>query len=346
MSILKTEFGIDKNKNKIYEFKLENKKGNYITVLNYGATIRNIVISDKNSEKVDVCLGYKTISEYENNDGYLGAVVGRHANRIKEGKFKLNEKVYNLATNDRGNHLHGGDKGFDKHIWEYEVKDNKLVLKRESKHLEEGYPGNLIVKVEYEFNDENELIINYEGKSDEDTVVNLTNHTYFNLNGESSGTILNHTLSLESSYYTENDEKCLPTGEILSVENTPFDFRCEKQIGKDINDTYVQLKNGVGYDHNYILDSKQDLKYAGFLCGDESNIKMDLYTTCPAVQFYSGNVLSNRLGKNGVNYNERCGLCLETQYYPNALEHKHFPSVVLKKNDLFKEKTIYKFSLK
>lgn len=343
MNILKNEFGFDKDGNKVYEFKIENKNGHYINILNYGATLRSIVISDKEKNLVDVCLGYNTIKEYEENDGYFGAIVGRHANRIKNGKFNLNDTTYTLETNDRGNHLHGGSKGFDKYIWDYEIKKDKLVLKRESKDLEEGYPGNLKIKVEYGFNDNDELTINYEAISDKDTIVNLTNHGYFNLNGEGNGTILNHTLKLESSYYTENDKSCLPTGKILSVENSPFDFRKPKKIGENINDIHTQIANGLGYDHNYILDSKEDLKYAGFLYGDNSNIKMEVYTTCPAVQFYSGNVLTNRIGKGESNYSERSGLCLETQYYPNSLEHNHFPSVILRKNDLFKEKTIYKF---
>ena len=343
MSISKNEFGFDKEENRVYEFKLENKNGHYITVLNYGATLRKIVVSDKNKNLVDVCLGYNTVKEYEESDGYLGAIVGRHANRIKNGKFALNNVAYTIATNDRGNHLHGGIKGFDKYIWDYDIDNDKLIFTRESKHLEEGYPGNLKIKVVYEFNDNNELIIKYEAVSDEDTIVNLTNHTYFNLNGEGSGSILNNTLNLKSSYYTENDEKCLPTGKILTVENSPFDFKSPKKIGENINDDNIQLKNGAGYDHNFILDSKDDLKYAGYLYGDESKIKMEIYTTCPAVQFYSGNVLTNRVGKGESNYSERTGLCLETQYYPNSMEHKHFPSIILKKNDLFKEKTIYKF---
>jgi len=342
MNITKDEFGFDKDGNKIYEFKVENNNGHYIKLLNYGATLKSIVVRDKDKNLVDVCLGYNTIKEYEENDGYFGAIVGRHANRIKCGKFDLNNTTYNLEKNDRGNHLHGGNKGFDKYVWDYEIDNNKLIFTRTSKHLEEGYPGNLDIKVEYEFNDNDELTINYEANCDEDTIVNLTNHGYFNLNGESSGTVLNHTLKLECSTYTENDEFCLPTGKILSVENSPFDFREPKKVGEHIDDSHIQLKYGLGYDHNYILDGKEDLKYAGYLKGDKSNIKMDVYTTCPGIQFYSGNVLTNRKGKN-INYSERSGLCLETQYYPNSLEHKHFPSIVLKKGDSFKEKTVYKF---
>lgn len=343
MSISKNEFGFDREGNIVYEFKIENKNGHYIKVLSYGATLSSIVVSDKDKNLIDVCLGYNTVKEYEENDGYFGAVVGRHANRIKNGKFNLNDITYILDINDRGNHLHGGNKGFDKYIWNFEICEEKLIFTRESKDLEEGYPGNLQIKVEYEFNDSDELIINYEASTDKDTIVNLTNHAYFNLNGEGSGTILNHTLNLESSYYTENDENCLPTGKILNVENSPFDFRNSKKIGVNIEDDHIQLKNGLGYDHNFILDSKSDFKYVGFLKGDKSQIKMDIYTTCPAVQFYSGNVLTSRKGKSSVNYFERYGLCLETQYYPNSLEHKHFPSTILKTGDLFKERTVYKF---
>ena len=345
MNILKSDFGIDKYGNKIYEFKIENNKGNYISVLNYGATLKDVVIHDKNNEKIDVSLGYKTISEYETNDAYVGAIVGRHANRIKDGKFELNGKVYNLAKNNNENHIHGGEKGFDKYIWDVEIHNNKLIFTRKSKDLEEGYPGNLKIKVVYEFNDDNELTINYEAVSDKDTVVNLTNHAYFNLNGENDKDILNHILKLNCSTFTENDDKGLPTGKILSVDKTPFDFRNEKEVGRDIDSDDIQIKNGLGYDHNFIIDGDEELKYVGYLLGNKSNIRMDMYTTCPGVQLYTSNALTKHMGKSGNEYKKRCALCLEAQYYPNSLEHKHFPSVVLKANDTYKEKTIYKFSI-
>ena len=345
MKISKRKFRLSKDKEIVYEFKIENKNGSYITVLNYGCTLTSIVVPNKDNNLVDVCLGYNTIQEYENNDGYLGAVVGRHANRIRYGKFILNNKVYNIAINNGPNHLHGGEKGFDKYIWDYSIKENGLIFTRISKHLEEGYPGNLNVKVEYEFNNNNELTISYEAFSDSDTIVNLTNHCYFNLNGENKGSILNHYLKLNSSLYTENDKNCLPTGELLNVEDSPFDFRRCKKIGLNIEDDHDQLKNGLGYDHNFVLDSKDMLKYVGFLLGDESKIKMDIYTTCPGIQFYSGNVLSGDLGKNNTKYTKRTGLCLETQYFPNSLECTNFPSVILKKSAIYKEKTIYKFSI-
>ncbi len=345
MMINKREFGLTKDKEAVYEFKIENKNGYYITVLNYGCTLTSIVVPDKSNNLVDVCLGYKTIQEYESNEGYLGAIVGRHANRIRSGRFILNDKVYNIAINNGPNHLHGGKRGFDKYIWDYSIEEDGLTFTRRSKHLEEGYPGNLDVKVQYEFNDNNELSISYEAFSDSDTIVNLTNHCYFNLNGEKQGSILNHYLKLNSSVYTENDENCLPTGKLLNAENSPFDFRKCKKIGLNIEDDNIQLKNSLGYDHNFVLDSKEELKYVGFLLGDESKIKMDIYTTCPGIQFYSGNVLSGDLGKSNTRYTKRTGLCLETQYFPNSLECTNFPSVVLKKSDIYKERTIYKFSI-
>lgn len=345
MMINKREFGLTKDKEAVYEFKIENKNGYYITVLNYGCTLTSIVVPDKSNNLVDVCLGYKTIQEYESNEGYLGAIVGRHANRIRSGRFILNDKVYNIAINNGPNHLHGGKRGFDKYIWDYSIEEDGLTFTRRSKHLEEGYPGNLDVKVKYEFNDNNELSISYEAFSDSDTIVNLTNHCYFNLNGEKQGSILNHYLKLNSSVYTENDENCLPTGKLLNAENSPFDFRKCKKIGLNIEDDNIQLKNSLGYDHNFVLDSKEELKYVGFLLGDESKIKMDIYTTCPGIQFYSGNVLSGDLGKSNTRYTKRTGLCLETQYFPNSLECTNFPSVVLKKSDIYKERTIYKFSI-
>ncbi|CUO11104.1 MULTISPECIES: aldose epimerase family protein [Clostridium] len=346
MRITKREFGITKEGIAVHEFKIENQIGEYITILDYGCTLTSINVLDKNENLVDVCLGYKTLEEYENNISYLGAIIGRHANRIKEGKFILNDTKYELAINNGPNHLHGGKKGFDRYVWDHIINGNSITFFRVSKHLEEGYPGNLSIEVKYEFNDEGELIISYYATTDRETIVNLTNHCYFNLNGENKGNILGHKLKLNASKYTENDEHCLPTGNILNVEESPFDFREGKKIGRDINDEDIQLKNGLGYDHNFILDSEENMKYVGELEGDESGIEMKIYTTCPGVQFYSGNVLDGENGKSNTVYNKRAGLCLETQYFPNSLECSNFPSVILKEGESFKEKTIYKFSTK
>ena len=346
MSITKREFGITKDGIKVHEFKIENNRGEYITVLDYGCTLTSINVLDKNENLVDVCLGYKTLEDYEKYTSYLGAVVGRHANRIREGKFTLNDVKYELAVNNGPNHLHGGIKGFDRCVWDNTINENSITFNRLSKHMEEGYPGNLHIEVNYEFNNEGELIISYNANTDMDTIVNLTNHCYFNLNGENSGDILTHKFKLHASKYTENDKNCLPTGTILKVDDSAFDFREIKEIGRDIDDENIQLKNGLGYDHNFILDSKEDLKHVGTLEGDKSGVEMEIYTTCPGVQFYTGNVLSGEIGKSNTIYDKRSGLCLETQYFPNSLEYPHFPSVILKDGETFREKTIYKFSVK
>lgn len=344
MSTTKRIFGTNKEGILVHEFKIENELGEYITVLDYGCTVTSINILDKDKKLIDVCLGYNTIEEYEENISYLGAIVGRHANRIKEGKFKLNGIEYEVAVNNGPNHLHGGIKGFDKYVWDYIMGENSITFSRVSKHLEEGYPGNLTVEVKYEFNNNRELKISYYATPDSETIVNLTNHCYFNLNGEDKGNILGHTLKLNSSQFTENDENCLPTGKILDVQGSAFDFREEKTIGKYINNDDIQLRNGLGYDHNFILDSTDNIKHVGMLKGDESGIKMNIYTTCPGVQFYSGNVLNGEKGKSGTMYNKRDGLCLETQYFPNSVDCTNFPSVKLRKGEYFKEKTIYRFS--
>lgn len=293
---------------------------------------------------IDVCLGYNTIEEYKKNISYLGTIIGRHANWIKGGKFKLNGVEYKVVVNNGPNHLHGGIKGFDKYVWDYKICKDSIIFSRISKDLEEGYSGNLHVEVNYEFNNNKELIISYHATTDSETIVNLTNHCYFNLNGENKGDILGHTLKLNSSKFTENAESYLPTGKILDVKDSPFDFREEKIIGKDINNDDIQLRNGLGHYHNFIVDSSEKMKHVGTLKGDQSRIEMNIYTTCPGVQFYSGNVLNGEKGKSETNYSKRNGLCLETQYFPNSLECTNFPSVKLRKGEAFKEKTIYRFS--
>jgi aldose 1-epimerase len=345
MTILKKEFGVDKEGNRVYLFKLTNNMGHYIEVINLGAALRSIVVSDKEQNLVDVCLGYDTVSEYEENGGKFGAIVGRHANRLRGNELKIGNKTYPVYTTNGIYHMHGGQKGFDKYVWDVETQTDKIIFIRESKHLEEGYPGNLKIKVSYTFDDKDTLGISYEAISDMDTIVNLTNHVYFNLNGENHGNILEHTAQLNASTITENDQLSLPTGKILTIANTPFDFSKAKKIGEHINDENTQLRISNGYDHNYILDSKEDLKTVGWVEGDKTNIKMTVSTTCPAFQFYTANNMQSRSGKNGTTYNKQSGLCIETQYYPNSLEHPHFPSVILKKGEVWKEDTFYQFSL-
>lgn len=339
-------FGTTRSGEKVTKYHLQNGSGMDVFVLDYGCTVAEIHVPDKNHRSADVCLGYDTIGEYEDNDGFLGAVIGRHANRIQNGSFELNGKTYTLAVNDGPNHLHGGLRGFDKYVWDSEIRGDQLIFTRLSPDGEEGYPGNLRLKVIYSLTPDNTLRIAYVAESDADTVVNLTNHTYFNLNGHNKGNILNLTLQILADSFTENDANCLPTGNILPVADTPFDFTRPKPIGRDIGKQNIQLKNGKGYDHNWILSDKTKLKKAVKLYSPESGIVMTVSTTMPGVQVYTGNMLGSRNGKNGAHYAPHSAVCLETQYFPNAMAHKNFPSPVLKQGERYDHVTEYHFEAK
>lgn len=342
MEITKKKFGVTHAGDEVTAYTLKNSSGAYVTLLDYGCTIQAICVPDRDGKLVDVCLGYHTIEEYEQNDSYLGAVIGRFGNRIEKGRFELNGKTYEVAVNNGPNHLHGGMKGFDKYIWDVLITDDSIQFSRLSPDMEEGYPGNLAVSVTYRFTEENELVLDYQAKSDADTVLNLTNHCYFNLSGEGSGTVLDHDLQLLSSHYMEGDADCLATGKVLDVAGTPFDFREAKKIGRDIGMDDVQLKYGGGYDHNFIIDSEAYLKKTAVLSSNATGIRMTVWTTQPGVQVYSGNVLTHRQGKTGV-YDPHDALCLETQHFPNSVGKKEFPSVILKKGEEYSQLTVYHF---
>ncbi len=348
MQITKSSFGKTQSGQDVTEFCLNNNNNVSVYIINYGCTITKIYVPTctqlGESKLIDICLGYKTIDEYEANDGYLGAAVGRYANRIHNGEFELNGNTYKLAVNNDPNHLHGGIKGFDKYVWDYSVSENYLQFNRVSNHMEEGYPGNVDITISYQLTEKNELVILYNAKSDSDTPINLTNHAYFNLNGEGSSDILQHSIQILGDFFLENDNNCLPTGKVLCVKNTPFDFRELKVIGKDIEENNIQLINGKGYDHNWILSDNAYLKKAATLKADETNVSMDVYTTQPGVQFYSGNFLTEREGKNGQ-YKKRSGLCLETQHFPDSIRNKSFPNAILSKAFMLNEITIYKFNI-
>ena len=337
-------FGISEDGRTIYAYTMTNRHGSSVTVINYGAAITSIVIQTAKGP-VDVALGYRTLKEYEANDGYLGACIGRVANRIGGAHFQLNGASYQLAANDGANHLHGGTRGFDKHYFQISPDEKDpgcLHAVRISENGEEHYPGTLKVQVDYTWDDEHCLCITYRGQSDADTPVNLTNHTYFNLSGENSKTILDHELTIHARYFTENDAHCLPTGRILPVERTPFDFRQTKAIGRDINDDHPQLRFGRGYDHNFIIEGS-GMRPIARAYAPKTGIGMTVHSDMPGVQFYSGNSLTGQTGKSGIPYNPRSGFCLETQYYPNALACPDFPSIILKKGQHYCHQTIYAF---
>src|SRR5690349_19545333 len=314
-------------------YTLTNNNGVEVSVTNYGGTVTSIRVPDRNGIFGDVVLGYDTVDEYMRNPRYLGALIGRYANRIGHGRFSLNGVEYQLAQNNGANHLHGGVKGFDKRIWKLSETPAGLHLEYFSPDGEENYPGNLTVAVDYSLSDENELRIDYHATTDKDTIVNLTNHTYFNLRGH--GTILDHELMLRAGSFTPVSEDLIPTGEIRSVDGTRMDFRTRRVISEG------------GYDHNFVLDDWKhgSMRSVGRLAESESGRVMEVSTTQPGVQFYSGNFLDGSLiGKRGVRYEQYAALCLETQHFPDSPNQPNFPSTVLRAGDTYDEATIYKFT--
>ena len=334
-------FGYTTKGETVTAYRLTNKRGAHAVILDYGCIAQALSVPNAQGGFTDVVLGYDTVLEYEKNDAYLGAAIGRVANRIGKSEFTLNGKSYILARNDGENHLHGGIKGFDKYIWDAHEEGNALTLTRLSPDGEENYPGNLKVCITYELTEENELVITYDADTDADTVVNLTNHSYFNLNGK--GTALDHSLQIFADEFTENDKACLPTGKLLKTAGTPFDFSQPKTVGQDIGLNDTQLRNGNGYDHNFVLSDRAELKKAAVLSSPETGIKMTTFTTLPGMQLYSGNWLTQRMGKGGNPIDHRYAVCLETQVFPNALALPHFPSPILKKGEHYHTVTIYRF---
>lgn len=341
--IVKVPFGRDVNGEPVSKFHLENSKKEYIDVLDYGCTLQSIVVMNKEGNMTDVCLGYDKIREYERNDGFLGCIVGRHANRIGGASFNLRGVDYPLEANNGANHLHGGSQGFDKYIWNSRIVGESVEFTRLSKDMEAGYPGNLTLKVIYSFDDDANLTIKYEGVCDKDTVLNLTNHCYFNLKGK--GDIENHFLQLNSNFYTENNIECMPTGVISRVDNTPMDFRNGKALGADLYSEWDQIKAFNGFDHNFILSDTQEMKNVGKLWCLHTGIEMNVATTKPAVQIYTANALTERYGKDGATYQQYSGVCLETQLFPNSTAISHFPTAVLKGGQNYRNTTVFSFSV-
>ena len=348
-TIKKNYFGVLSNGEKVDIYYMKNTKGVELKIMNYGGAIVSAIVPDKNGNFADIVLGHDSFQGYLKANPYFGAIVGRYANRIAKGKFTLNGKVYTLATNNGQNHLHGGIKGFDKRIWNATplITPNGVALKLSylSKNGEEGYPGNLNVVVTYTLNNNNELRINYSASTDQTTIVNLTNHTYWNL--AENGDILNHRIMINADKFTPVDSTLIPTGEIKSVYGTPFDFRKFRPIGDQINADNIQLKyaNG-GYDLNWVLnkDEHDSLSLAARVTEPISGRVLEVWTTEPGLQFYSGNFLDGSItGKNGQIYKKHTAFALEAQHFPDSPNHPNFPSVVLKPGQEYKQTTIYKF---
>lgn len=344
MTITKSSFGITKDGQEAFLYCLKNTDGAYVTITSYGCRIVSICVPDKNGELKDVCLGYDTLAEYEADTAGFGAVIGRHANRIGKGIFTLNDKTYHLAINNGPNHLHGGLRGFHHYNWDSQIVGSTLRFTRTSPDGEENYPGTLTMTVTYTWSEDNELGISYEAVSDQDTVFNTTNHAYFNLDGEDADTALEHYLIINADQFTESDNDDLTTGNILDVENTPFDFRTAKTIGQDIHGDHWQVQHSKTYDHNFVLKGS-GLSEAAVLSSDNSGIRMTCFTDQPGLQLYVPAQSPAEHGKNGRCYPAYGSVCLETQHFPNATSFPHFPSVVLKAGETFKSKTIYHFSI-
>ena len=333
-------------------YTLTNANNIEVKITNYGGTVTSIKLPDKNGKFDDVVLGYNNLEDYVKNKTYFGCIVGRYANRIGNAEFTLDNVKYTLAKNNGENSLHGGIKGFDKVLWDAEPFAGEdfqaLKLSYRSKDGEEGFPGNLDVTVTYTLSNDNSFRIDYMAVTDKTTIVNLTNHTYWNMAGEGSGDVLNHELMINADYFTPIDQGSIPTGEIRPVSDTPMDFRTPKPIGKEIDSDYDQVKLCRGYDHNFVInpDKKNDPKLAATVFEPGSGRYMKIYTTEPGVQFYSANFLFGITGKSGKPYPPRGAFCLETQHFPDSPNKPEFPTVVLRPGDTYKTSTIHKFLVK
>ncbi len=334
----------------VYQYTLTNSAGAIVKIINYGAAVTSLCVPDRDGKIEDVVLGYDTLQGYIDGTAYFGAVVGRYGNRIAKGRFQLDGKEYQLTVNDGENHLHGGKIGFSKVLWDAkilrETGEPSLQLQYTSRDGEEGYPGTVVLKVTYTLTNKNELRVEYEGTTDKPTILNPTQHSYFNLSGDFSKRITNHMLKIEADNFTPVDKGLIPTGQIKSVEHTPFDFRIAKYIQTGIKDPDEQITFGKGYDHNWVLrgGAGQVRKAAELIYGSNGRV-MTVFTDQPGLQFYSGNFLDgSSKGKNGIAYQHRTGLCLEAQAFPDTPNKPQFGSVTLRPGQTYRQTTIYQFT--
>ena len=351
MSLIKDTFGNLPDGEPVHLYTLANENGLAVKISTLGGAVVELQAPGRDGKPDNLVLGYDSVDEYLNNGGYLGALVGRYANRIGDGRFELNGKTYELARNEKDiNHLHGGKLGFSHRVWRDEAVDQGpepvLGLSLHSPDDEEGYPGSLSVSVHYSLTQDNALHIRYSASIDRPCPVNLTNHTYFNLAGAGSGDVLNHEMQINADSFTPCDEKLLPTGEFRPVAGTPLDFRRPAVIGDRIGDDYGQLKKAGGYDHNWVLNRNgEGQSLAARVHEPVSGRVMEVFTTEPGVQFYSGNFLPRDLaGRGGKTYGWRFGLCLETQHYPDSPNRPEFPSSILNPGHDYNQHTTFKFS--
>ncbi len=344
-------FGTTADGDEVQEYTLENNQGMVVKVISYGGIITSLEVPNDKGAIGDVVLGFNELKDYQEGSPYFGALIGRYGNRIANAAFDLEGFTYQLAANNGVNHLHGGLKGFDKVVWQVESKETEqgpsLILNYLSADMEEGYPGNLSVEVVYLLTDQNELKVSYSATTDKKTVVNLTQHSYFNLSGDFSKDILDHRVQILADKFLPVDNTLIPTGDLTSVKGTPFDFLSEKTIGKEIEHEDEQLIRGLGYDHCFVLNNfNKGMRLAAKVIHSDSGRVMEVFTDQPAIQFYTGNFLDGTLSsKQGGVYNHRTGFCLETQHYPDSPNQNHFPSTVLDVGEHYQTQTIYKFSV-
>ena len=350
LKIDKIQFGETMDGTGVDQFILSNNNGMEVRIITYGGIITSWMAPDKNGDYKDIVLGYNTLAEYEAETPYFGALIGRYGNRIAKGKFSLGNQEYTLAVNNGVNHLHGGLKGFDKVIWDAKtiVSDSTVSLELSylSKDMEEGYPGNLETKVTYTLNNKDELSVNYEATTDKPTIVNLTQHSYFNLTADFNQDILGHELVINADSFLPVDNTLIPTGEFRDVTGTPFDFKTSKAIGIHIDNENIQLKNGLGYDHCWVLnDQNTGVRFVASAYEPVSGRLLEVFSDEPGIQLYSGNFLDGTLpSKNNGVYQHRTGFCLETQHYPDSPNQKNFPSVRLNPGEKYNSKTVFRLS--
>ena len=341
----KINFGKTSNGVETFLYSISNQ-GIRAIFTDYGATLVNLYIEKKDGQEVDVVLGYNDVTGYEEGNCFFGCPVGRNANRIGGATFEINGVTYELDKNDKGNNLHSGLDYYSKRIWAVEeVTEDSITFSLESPEGDQGFPGALKVLMTYELTEDKTLKIYYWGTPDQDTIINLTNHSYFNLNGHDSGDILGHLVTIDGDYYTKTDEDSIPTGILVEVEDTPMDLRRPKKIGEGIEKDYEALKFGQGYDHNWALNNEGNFQLVATATGDKSGIHMEVYTDLPGIQLYTGNFIVEEKGKNGATYLKRSAFCFETQFFPDAIHHENFVSPVTKAKEEYYTVTGYRFKV-
>ena len=349
--INKELWGNTKDGKEVYRYTLTNEHGTKAILTDFGAVLVSLFTADKHGDFSDIVLGFDHLEDYFENPPSFGAVIGRNANRIKGASICINNKTYQLEANDNGiNNLHSDPFGYHKRLWNAdtftnEIGDNVRFF-IDSPNGDQGYPGNLSVSITYTLTDDNSLILHYEATTDADTIVNLTNHSYFNLSGHDSGDTLDHIVWIDADKFTIADKYSIPTGELVDVTNTPMDFRTPTRIGRHINDNYEPLIFGNGYDHNWVLNHKDSLDLVASATDPKSGRVLEVFTDLPGIQFYTGNFLNGSLtGKDEYVYNQRDGICFETQHFPDAIHHPNFPSPILKAGETYDTTTIYHFDI-